>query len=662
MLSCVSGAGTATTDLSTLDGILTIKKSCFEVVVKKPAETTITYEKDLPWDLVDINYRNDDYESLGTAFAISPTELITANHVLDLQSDSMLYTQRFIRETKIDGAGNKEEFVYELDTIVSVNNHKDYVVFTVKDKVFDSWLPLEMNYALNTRVYTAGNAYGEGIVLRDGMLLDQVPESENGEWNILKCSSLTNPGNSGGPLLTPEGKVIGIVLAKKDDFSYSLPVAEVQRLEGLFHFRGQFGFTLMADKHRVDYDYNLADEGVALPVPYREYIQFHQKKYTAFYERGMNGLFEEYKEETFPNGKESLPALYGSRQTMFPQILLKDSNDKKWFYTNLSPEVVTMDNNGFIRYQQIYKDAGLWFVEIEKPDDMLLQDLYTNPRTAMDYFFKGVRFSRSLYDNDPGTRILSLGDPFETSDFTDTYGRDWKFSHWLQEYNDRVFTLISTPTPKGVIFIFNAYTSSDKVYWEYDHKKIVDFVSITYSGKNEDWVEFFQNRDLIPSVFADYRFSFEEEKQMDISAPAFDIRFDESLFRISKKDILTLNFDFFKFDNTVLWDVRKIIYSEPSSNNYFVSYRFIKPDAELPEAYHNEWEDVVEQRHPFNEKPYIDDDGNTKIGAIHPRFLDHGPLDKNGYAFSIIMSKDGKEDDETMTGYLEKLKMSYDIR
>ncbi|GHV76427.1 hypothetical protein AGMMS49942_12480 [Spirochaetia bacterium] len=42
-----------------------------------------------------------------------------------------------------------------------------------------------------------GTAFGEGIVIRNGLIIGTTPEDEAGRWNLLKSSAAVNPGNSG---------------------------------------------------------------------------------------------------------------------------------------------------------------------------------------------------------------------------------------------------------------------------------------------------------------------------------------------------------------------------------------------------------------------------------------------------------------------------------
>jgi hypothetical protein len=103
-----------------------VNDAVFEVVLEKPVDEQIVYEKEIDWNFVPFAMRNDKYHSIGTAFVVSKTEMITAFQ-------------------------------------------------------------------------------------RDGLVLGTVPEDDSGHWNLLKSSANSSPGNSGGHLVTPNGKVVVLV-------------------------------------------------------------------------------------------------------------------------------------------------------------------------------------------------------------------------------------------------------------------------------------------------------------------------------------------------------------------------------------------------------------------------------------------------------------------
>jgi hypothetical protein len=99
-----------------------INKVVFEVVVLKLPEGSTTYDRPLPLDLLPYLERTDKYYSVGTAFAISPTELVSAAHVLSLDQESQ-FKDYFIRDS--------EGKVYPIGNIVSYSERRDFVTFSV---------------------------------------------------------------------------------------------------------------------------------------------------------------------------------------------------------------------------------------------------------------------------------------------------------------------------------------------------------------------------------------------------------------------------------------------------------------------------------------------------------------------------------------------------
>jgi S1-C subfamily serine protease len=104
------------------------------------------------------------------------------------------------------------------------------VVFTLAQSPGkDVALPLDRTPALNAVVYAVGNALGTGVVIRDGLYTSDTPEQQDGAWKWMRFSAAASPGNSGGPLLDKDGKVIGVVLMKSanENLNYALPIREV---------------------------------------------------------------------------------------------------------------------------------------------------------------------------------------------------------------------------------------------------------------------------------------------------------------------------------------------------------------------------------------------------------------------------------------------------
>ncbi len=148
----------------------------FEVVQLKPAEGAVTYERELPLDLLPYQQRIDKYRSVGTAFAIAPNHYITAGHVLAAGQDS-----QFGPPALRDAAGN----VYEIDEVLKYSDDQDFVEFSLKKAPpQEKFLAVATSPPLNETVFAVGNALGEGVVIRDGVFTSETPEEASGSLEM----------------------------------------------------------------------------------------------------------------------------------------------------------------------------------------------------------------------------------------------------------------------------------------------------------------------------------------------------------------------------------------------------------------------------------------------------------------------------------------------
>ena len=159
-----------------------VQASVFEVVTNKAQEGGIEYEKELPFSRLPFSVRNDKYNPIGTAFLTKDGNFYSAAHVFNLYEKS-IYKDYYIR----DRNGN----VYQVDKITKFSTNRDFISFTVKDFVPEEIAGLTVidSIPLNSTVFSVGNALGDGIVIRNGVLTSQTYETENGEWKWLRFSA-----------------------------------------------------------------------------------------------------------------------------------------------------------------------------------------------------------------------------------------------------------------------------------------------------------------------------------------------------------------------------------------------------------------------------------------------------------------------------------------
>ena len=159
-----------------------VQAAVFEVVVEKPAEGKLTYEKKLPLERIPFAIRNDAYLPIGTAFLMSDGKFYSAAHVFSLYKET-LYTNYFLR--------GKDGKTWKIASVTKFATDRDFICFDAENFTADKnkGLSVAPDASLNSTVFSVGNALGEGIVIRNGVLTSRTPEQENGAWQWLRFSA-----------------------------------------------------------------------------------------------------------------------------------------------------------------------------------------------------------------------------------------------------------------------------------------------------------------------------------------------------------------------------------------------------------------------------------------------------------------------------------------
>lgn len=620
-----------------------VSESSFEVVVPRPdpAKDPVSYEKELPWDLVPFNLRNDPYISIGTAFAVSRNELVTAHHVFRGLHASMGYRTCFIRDAK--------QNVWEVDRIVALDEQRDVIRFTVKGRTFERWLDLRPGFKENEPVFTVGNAYGEGLVIRPGEVIGTLPEPLRGAWSLLKSSAGVNPGNSGGPLVDPQGRVVGVVLGKKDNICYSLPTEELKAVKpdtAAFFNKVTFSFALFPEKSKA------LERAFELPLP-RAYGDLKKElavQEETFYVASMDGLFASLKGDLFPEGEASEAAVADIPTSAKPEVIFRDTTTKTWNFSGLEYKSNDLPKNGRLFYAQA---NGVYLFLIRRPDGVTPGDLLARPRLAMDLLLKGASITRNVGGQD--IRVTSFGDPYQVKGHTDRFGRPWQQAIWFTPYDDGSVLTYATLVPAGVVMAVKFVDSSSLMPWLYDLPKFLDYAYVPYAGQLRDWAEFLKQRDRLPAALRDMAFDFKEGKALHLQALWARLDLDASQATLSAKDFLILNMGFSRKGADVVWDLRRVSLSEDEEDNYFVLLKHIRPTPAMPEGDQKHWKEIAKQRHPYTQRTF-EEDGASRIAALHPAFLHTGtPAAEGADLFTLYLARVGKVEDKEMQARLQSL-------
>ncbi|MCL2043954.1 MAG: serine protease [Treponema sp.] len=598
------GAGAVSTGLLSPQVFRLARNAVFEVILEKPEEDSTVYEKELDWDIVPFAVRNDRYYSIGTAFAISNTELITAFHVINLAFESMVFDKYFVRDA--------QKNIYEVDQVTGASNEMDYLIFTVKGRTFDEYFEFERQYIIGEPVFSIGNALGEGIVIRNGLVLGTVPEEDSGRWNLLKSSADGNPGNSGGPLVTPDGKVVALVIALRENMLYSVPaevILDGSRTELPVRNRFRFGHLILANNLN-----SVFETQVPLPDTYTAIRQKIREAYIPYYNTAMTTLFDQAPE--YLTGPNNGFLLNSSLSSIFPEVSFVDPNDDNWKLSDLNRRSYMLEDDGRLIHASV---SGMNFYKLKRPASVLAETVNTDPRYIMDIILQNIRAERTLWGNDR-YRILSFGDPASVGSYEDSVGRTWITAYWLISHEDDVQIMFILPQPNGPTVVTTRQNSSLLQDYEWDLQKTCDHLYTAYDGTFEEWSDFLTHERFIPDILKDMRFVWnsEERQNFEFSNGPYSIRANNEVFDWDSKSELFLAPSWYRYNNQLEWGIRRIIlYGDQRGREAVFFYRNVRPDARLGSNAMENWNDMALEKFPYDGAPVISARDNTgSIGAV----------------------------------------------
>ncbi|HET7222781.1 MAG TPA: trypsin-like peptidase domain-containing protein [Rhodanobacteraceae bacterium] len=607
LLACTIwlAAGMAHAD-STLNPSLLpeIQSATFEVVAAKPKDT-LTYEKPLPMDLLPYQERTDKYYSIGTAFAIGPNTYVTAAHVL------MIGYQSLWGPPELRDASGK---VYAIDKIEKFALRRDFVVFSLKDPPRIAPLAVDTKPGLNHVVYSVGNALGTGVVIRNGLYTSDTPEAQDGQWKWIRFSAAASPGNSGGPLLDQDGKVIGVVLMKSpnENLNYALPMRDVlDAPRDLARF-----------DRRMAYQFDVFDSTLSgtfkgefkLPLPVADFFAAYAKAFHPYLDSQLKALLDQQSANLFPNGDGSHQLLFsGPTMDDFPQLVARNS-DGVWGTAGRSTIKITLPANGYIAGG--VADHNILF-HLRKPDNIPDASFHHDPKRVMDMLLKTGFLKRSVGPE----RILvtSLGDPGTTGTWSDRWGRHWQVWRWPVPYADGYVSVFALPTPDGYAMLMRIEPATSRHDTAINMQAITDFVSLPYDGTLAQWKAFLADPKLLPDAFKNIHVAFDYGKGFHYDSQRLAFSFTPDLQEIDAGSVLTLGFTFFPGqDGKVVWDVGQVWLAEDNHDHHWVSLlRNQTPPPDLDDSYQSFWKKVAGRQHPYDGMSYSDSD-MTKINAVVP--------------------------------------------
>jgi hypothetical protein len=620
-----------------------VRAETFEVVLRKPKTDSLTYEKPLPLDLLPYIQRTDEYLPIGTAFAIGNGRYVSAVHVIVAGMGSQ-FGEPALRD------GNNR--VFEMDKILKSSLHEDFVVFSLKDAPQTPGFEFNLTPKLNEVVYAVGNAHGEGVVIRDGLYTSDTPEQQDGRWKWLRFSAAASPGNSGGPLLDAQGRVIGVVLRKSasENLNYAVSIAQVANardnvavVDTKMHARLPImeATETAALKHEF-----------ALPLSFGDFDRVVTRYFEDFGLRLKKELLRRNADRVFPRGDGSAMLLHSVYTAGFPHLVAQKA-DGTWdvFYPEEIGEA-ELPENGYVAHGS---QANSTWVRVRRPDDVTAAQLYADSKLYMDWLLKAIAVQRRV--GPENVRVLSFGKARETSMHVDAYGRKWQVHCWPIEYNDTTAISFSLPTPEGYAAMVRTVSTQSVESNRAEMQILTDYVYVSYGGSLSQWREFLAEKPLLPAAFAGIDIDFEYGQDFHYRSQRLALSHTRELQKITEDSYLTLSFAFFNEGDATVWDVGGVSLMEDiHSDTMLAISRRPRPAKSMPDSEKSDWDKLAARQFPYNATP-IPDDGAT---AIHTLYTSGGTdvvnsVDPEAVIYEVSYIAEGEQGLERMSSSLGTL-------
>jgi len=501
---------------------------------------------------------------------------------------------------------------------------------------------------MNEAVYAVGNALGTGIVIRDGLYTSQTPEEENGRWQWMRFSAAASPGNSGGPLLDKDGKLIGVVLMKSPDenLNYALPIDLVLKAPANIadiDTRGTYQLDVIDSK-----DYNTFKAQFPLPKSFADFSATFQKLYNANVDQQLQHLLTANASTLFPKGAGASRLLHSnSNLNPFP-TLLRRSNNGTWVIANASESKGTLPHNGYVSKAVV---GNQMMFHLRKPDDVASKQLYGDAKLFMDMVLQGSPLQRHVGSEQ--VKVTSLGKPTKESLFTDAYQRRWQVREWPMAYDNSWLIAFLLPVPDGYAAMIRVAPAKNEHEEMADLKALTDFVYVSYSGTLAQWKEYLAQTSLLPTVLSDIAIRFDYGNDFRYQSKRISFAYTPELQKIDQDSQLVLGMSYFEDRGKEVWDVSKVLIKSNIDNAENISFnRHMAPSDDLDDSYRNSWGKIVRRSHPDDGVPYSEND-MTYIGTVGGTRTSTDT--KPDVLYTAFYGVDGPKPEEAMKGKLNLL-------
>ena len=569
------------------------RASTFEFVVPKLPEVGVTYALPLPLELIPFHERQDRYWSIGSAFAMGPNRFVTAGHLL---------TAVVGWPSGPPGIRDSRGRVHTVDRVLKYSMAEDFAVFSVKDPPDDlQALTTNSSARVDDSVLAVGNALGEGVVIRDGLLNSRTPEAREGRWDWLRFSAAASPGNSGGPLLDTQGRVIGVVTAKSpgENLNYALPIERVlagSEAAAMLEVRAPFGLIVLKDPTLVDFRADFP-----LPADFEEFSRRFMQASTDYYLMAESRLLAESAAHLFPNGDAA--EFFAEAHTRLDPTLLVQQADRRWGLLDTSGDTEqALAGNGRVWNTT---DPRLTLFRLQFPEHVTDDRSEQGSTVFMDLLLQGLRLQRFV--GPQAVQITSLGAATATETVVDRHRRVWRLQSWTMGFSDTRVLVLSMATPDGRVGMALQANAAGSELTRLQLRRLADFFFVSYTGTLRQWQAFLERRDERGGVFDSVRVAREPSGEFAFESPLFRFALPARFLHVGDDSRLDLWMSFVANADGAAWmPVGVNLRSDDIPTTAIEIMRQAEPAGNVPRAVTDRWEQMSARRESYSGNPRQD--------------------------------------------------------
>jgi hypothetical protein len=167
--------------------------------------------------LIVVEDKNGQVQSLGSGFLVAPNIIATNYHVIENSYSGYVKLVN-------------EDDLYEIDGVVGYNAKYDLALIKVSNNLGSPLTLKQSSVDIGQKIFAIGNPLGLEGTISDG-IISGLRDFEG--VSLLQISAPISPGNSGGPVVDANGKLVGVATSTFEEgqnLNFAVPVKYLKEL------------------------------------------------------------------------------------------------------------------------------------------------------------------------------------------------------------------------------------------------------------------------------------------------------------------------------------------------------------------------------------------------------------------------------------------------